>query len=98
MRHGGPADAEEQRHDAGHAEAEDDDREDEFVVTPAVHLEDEHVRGGSDKVDEEHYGTDRDIQGDRGTPTQLGCLGRIGRPWGDMLSKGVLAMRLISRE
>lgn len=85
MRHGGPADAEAQRCNAGHAEAEDEDREDELVVSPAVDLKDEHVRGGGDEVDEEHHRADRDVHGNGGHPTQLSCCGRIWRPWGGML-------------
>lgn len=96
VRHGSPADAEAQRHDTGHAEAENDDREDELMISPTVHLKNEHVRGGSDEVDEEHHGADRDVQGDRGTAAQLGRLGRVGGPWRSMLSKGMLAMRLVS--
>lgn len=69
------------------------------MVSPAVHLKDEHVRGSREEVDEQHHGADRDVQVNSGQPAQLGRPGRIRRPrwrpsgtWGTMLSKAMLAM------
>lgn len=55
------------------------------MVPPAVDLEDEHVRGGGNKVDEQHHGADRDIHRDSGQPAQRSCLGCIRRPLGNLL-------------
>lgn len=49
------------------------------MISPAVHLEDEHMRGGRDEVDEQHHGADRDVQVNSGQPAQLGRHGRIRR-------------------
>ena len=62
----GPDDAGRERHNAGHAEAEEQTGEEELVVVAAVDLEDGHVEGcGGDEEDEED-GADGDVEGDGG--------------------------------
>ncbi|ROW05207.1 hypothetical protein VSDG_00040 [Cytospora chrysosperma] len=76
----GPGDAQGQGGDARRAEAEEEAREDELVVPPAVDLEDGHVGDGGGDVEEHQTGADGVVQGHGGMATQAGGRGGVGRP------------------
>ena len=64
-----------------HAETKHRARDDEFVASSAIHLQDRHVANGSADEEEEEDGCNWNIDGDGGLTSELCGCGEVWRPW-----------------
>lgn len=86
MRVRSPCDSQHVRGDTGHAKAEKQTAEGEFVRSLFVQLKDGHVENGTADEEGQNNSTDGIVDAGRRSAAETSCLGEIGRPLGRYLA------------
>lgn len=86
MRVRSPCDSQDVGGDTGHAKAEQQTAEDEFVGSLFIQLKDSHVEDGTADEESQNNSTDGIVDAGRRSAAETSCLGEIGRTLGRHLS------------